>query len=90
VEFSDELKALVDEVANRVDRWTAQSAWIWEPGSPASAEIANPEVRQDGHAVGGPPGSHGVRIRADGDEAGGGVLAVRRAGHRSGPPGARH
>ena len=48
MEFNDELKALVDEVASRVDRWTAQSAWIWEPGSPASAEIANTEVRQDG------------------------------------------
>ena len=48
MEFNDELKALVDEVANLVDRWTAQSAWIWEPGSPASAEIANPEVRQGG------------------------------------------
>ncbi len=48
MEFNDELKTLVDEVANRVDRWTAQSAWVWEPGSPASAEIANTEVRQDG------------------------------------------
>ena len=48
MEFNDELKALVDEVASRVDRWTAQSAWVWEPGSPASAEIANTEVRQDG------------------------------------------
>src|ERR1039457_6290454 len=39
------------------------------------------------HAVGGPPGPHGVRVRADGDEAGGGVLAVRRAGHRGAAPG---
>ena len=46
--FNDELKTLVDDVANRVDRWTAQSAWTCEPGSPASAEIANTEVRQDG------------------------------------------
>jgi hypothetical protein len=48
MEFNDELKALVNEVASRVDRWTAQPAWVWEPGSPASAEIANAEVRQDG------------------------------------------
>lgn len=48
MDFTDELKTLVDEVANRVDRWTAQSAWVWEPGSPASVEIANTEVRQDG------------------------------------------
>jgi hypothetical protein len=48
VEFNDELKTLVSEVADRVDRWTAQPAWIWEPGSPASVEIANGEVRQDG------------------------------------------
>ena len=48
MEFNDELKTLADEVANRVDRWTAQSAWVWEPGSPASVEIANTEVRQDG------------------------------------------
>ena len=48
MEFDDELKALLDEVASRVDRWTVQSAWVWEPGSPASAEIANTEVRQDG------------------------------------------
>ena len=46
--FNDELKILVDEVASRVDRWTAQPAWTWEPGSPASAETANAEVRQDG------------------------------------------
>jgi hypothetical protein len=46
--FNDELKALVDQVASQVDRWTAQSAWVWEPGSTASAEIANTEVRQDG------------------------------------------
>ena len=48
VEFNDELKILVYEISNRVDRWTAQSAWIWEPGSSASAEIANTEVRHDG------------------------------------------
>ena len=48
VAFNDELQILVDEVAARVDRWTAQQAWIWEPGSPASAEAANGEVRQDG------------------------------------------
>jgi len=46
--FNDGLKILVDEVAGRVDRWTAQPAWIWEPGTSASAEAANTEVRQDG------------------------------------------
>ena len=48
MEFNDELQALVDEVANRVDRWTAQSAWTCEPGSLASAESANTEARDDG------------------------------------------
>ena len=48
MEFNDELKTLVDEVAGRVDRWTAQPNWILEAGSPASVEIANGEVRQDG------------------------------------------
>lgn len=48
MEFNDELKTLVREVADRVDRWTAQPAWIVEPGSSASMEIANGEVRQDG------------------------------------------
>ena len=48
---------MVGEVADRVDRWTAQPAWIWEPGSPASAEVANGEVRQDGT----PRGDHPVR-----------------------------
>jgi hypothetical protein len=55
VEFNDELKTLVSEVADRVDRWTAQPAWIWEPGSPASVEIANGEVRQDGTSWGDRP-----------------------------------
>ena len=48
MEFYDELKTLVDEVADRVDRWTAQQAWTFEPGSRASAEVATAEVRQDG------------------------------------------
>jgi len=46
--FNDELKILVDEVADRVDRWTAQAAWTFEPGSAASAEVANTEARLDG------------------------------------------
>ena len=29
--FNDELQALVDEVANRVDRWTGHTAWTFEP-----------------------------------------------------------
>jgi hypothetical protein len=48
VGFNDELKALVDEVADRVDRWTGQAAWTFEPGSPASAEVANTEAKLDG------------------------------------------
>lgn len=48
MEFNDELKALVDEVASRVDRWIGQSAWTFEPGSSAAAETANTELRQDG------------------------------------------
>lgn len=48
MEFNDELKALVDEVASRVDRWTGQPAWTFEPGSPAAAEVANTELQQDG------------------------------------------
>jgi hypothetical protein len=48
MEFNDELKALVDEVANRVDRWTGQQAWIFEPGSSAAAETVNTELKQDG------------------------------------------
>lgn len=50
--FNDELKALVNEVAVRVDRWTMQAAWIFEPGSPASTEVANAETRLDGTAWG--------------------------------------
>lgn len=46
--FNDELRALVDDVAVRVDRWTMQGAWTFEPGSPASAEVASTEMRLDG------------------------------------------
>jgi hypothetical protein len=46
--FNDEVMALVDEVANRVDRWTGYAAWTFAPGSPASAEVSNPEQRLDG------------------------------------------
>ena len=42
------------------------------------------------HAVGRPPDSHWVPVRADGDEAGGGDVPVRRAADRRGAPGARH
>jgi hypothetical protein len=48
VAFYNELKTLVNEVAGRVDRWTGQSAWTFEADSPASAEVANTEVRLDG------------------------------------------
>ena len=43
-----ELAALLDDVADRVDRWTRQEAWEPEPGSPGAAELANIEVRADG------------------------------------------
>ncbi|HMD23035.1 MAG TPA: hypothetical protein VKH61_02975 [Streptosporangiaceae bacterium] len=46
--FNGELKVLVDEVANRVDRWTVQAAWTFEPGSLASTEVVNTETRLDG------------------------------------------
>ena len=55
MEFNDELKALVDEVANRVDRWTGQPVWTVEQGSQAAAETANTELRQDGTPWGGRP-----------------------------------
>jgi hypothetical protein len=48
VAFYDELKTLVNEVADRVDRWTGQAAWTFELGSSAWAEVANTEVRLDG------------------------------------------
>jgi hypothetical protein len=48
MEFNAELRALVDEVANRVDQWTMQAVWIFEPGSPASTEVVNTEIRLDG------------------------------------------
>jgi hypothetical protein len=46
--FNDEVRALVDEVADRVDRWTAQASWTFESGSAASSEVANREARLDG------------------------------------------
>jgi hypothetical protein len=55
VAFHDELMTLVNEVADRADRWTGQAAWIFEPGSPASAEVANAEVRLDGSPWGDRP-----------------------------------
>jgi len=39
---------LVNEVVDRADRWTGHDAWTFEPDSPASAEVANTEVRLDG------------------------------------------
>jgi hypothetical protein len=55
VGFNEELQALVQEVANRVDRWTAHSAWTFEAGSPASAGVANTETRLDGSPWGDRP-----------------------------------
>jgi hypothetical protein len=48
VAFNDELMTLVNEVADRADRWTGHDAWTFEPDSPASAEVANTEMRLDG------------------------------------------
>jgi hypothetical protein len=46
--FNDELSGLVADVAGRVDRWTAHQAWTFEPGSPASVEVANTDTRLNG------------------------------------------
>jgi len=46
--FYDELSALLIDVADRVDRWTGNANWTFEPNSPAAIEAANAEVRQDG------------------------------------------
>ena len=46
--FDDELADLLEETANRVDTWTGHDAWTWEPGSPASVEVANTETRSGG------------------------------------------
>jgi hypothetical protein len=46
--FYDDLQALLQEAADKVDIWTGQEAWVIEPGSPASAEVANAEIRLDG------------------------------------------
>lgn len=48
VGFSDDLSGLVNDVADRVDRWTTHGAWTFEPGSSASAEVSNTETRLDG------------------------------------------
>jgi hypothetical protein len=46
--FYEELSGLLVDVANRVDRWTGDDAWTFEPGSPASIEVANVETRLGG------------------------------------------
>jgi hypothetical protein len=46
--FDNELADLLEETANRVDVWTGHDLWTFEPGSPASVEVANTETRQDG------------------------------------------
>jgi hypothetical protein len=53
--FNDELMTLIEDVANRVDRWTSLTAWTFEPGSPASGEVANRELRLDGSLWGDRP-----------------------------------
>ncbi len=53
--FYDELRILVDEVADRVDRWTGNTAWVFESGSAAAAEVANKEKRLDGSPWGESP-----------------------------------
>jgi len=81
VVFYDELQILVDEVANRVDRWTGNTAWVFEPGSVAAAEVANREKRLDGSPWGA-PGPDRLPVRADGDQADGGDVALRGIAHR--------
>jgi hypothetical protein len=51
----DGLAALVDEIANRVDRWTEHASWVESSGSQAAAEFANGEMRQDGSPWGDRP-----------------------------------
>lgn len=53
--FYDDLADLLDEVASRVNTWTDQAAWTFEPGSPAAAEVANTEVRSEGSPWGDRP-----------------------------------
>ena len=48
VVFYDELQILVDEVADRLDRWTGNMSWVFEPRSAAAAEVTNREKRLDG------------------------------------------
>jgi hypothetical protein len=55
VSFYDDLANLLDDVANRVIKWADQAAWTFEPGSPATAEVANAEVRSDGSPWGDRP-----------------------------------
>jgi hypothetical protein len=53
--FYGELRVLVDQTADRVDRWISHSAWVFEPNSSASIEIANAEVKLDGSPWGDRP-----------------------------------
>jgi hypothetical protein len=61
VAFNDELMTLVNEVADRVDLWTGHEAWTFEPGSSASAEVANKEMRLDGSPWGSSGGTGSCR-----------------------------
>jgi hypothetical protein len=51
----EELRDVIDEVADRVDRWTGADSWTFEPDSPAAAEVANNEMRADGSPWGDRP-----------------------------------
>lgn len=53
--FYDDLADLLEEVANRVNTWTDQANWTFEPDSPAAAEVANAEVMHDGSPWGDRP-----------------------------------
>jgi hypothetical protein len=54
--FNEELAALLEVVAARVDRWTGHDAWVYEPGSPASIEVADTsQKRADGSPWGDRP-----------------------------------
>jgi hypothetical protein len=53
--FYDDLADMLDDVANKVMKWTDQANWTFEPGSSAAAEVANTEVSSDGSPWGDRP-----------------------------------
>jgi hypothetical protein len=90
VAFNDELVTLVNEVADRVDRWTGHDAWTFEPrfvGVGGGREHGDEAGRL---AVGGASRSDRLPVRADGDQAGGGAVPLCGAADRGGAAGAGH